>query len=279
MRFQKTLFLLQAFFKIVSHVKPKPALSNTPLLSLITVTYNADAVLESTIQSIVHQSFTNYEYIIIDGGSSDRTLAIVRNYASHLSYWVSEPDSGLYDAMNKGLKAARGKYVWFMNAGDKLYDANTLKHVFELCPPDADVYYGDALFFDGTGQDLGLRSEVTPHQLPAVLTWKHFRFGMVVCHQSFIVRRSMAPEYDLLHHYSSDVDWEIRCLQAARTIVNTQSILSRYLTGGFSRKNHGNSLKDRYLVLQKHFGVFGNFVNHLWIALRGMGFVIFRRRY
>jgi glycosyltransferase involved in cell wall biosynthesis len=254
-------------------------LPESPLLSIITVTYNADAVLDYTIQSIVHQSFANYEYIIVDGGSTDETLPIIRRYAHHLSYWISEPDQGLYDAMNKGLQVARGKYVWFMNAGDKIYDSDTLKYIFETCPEDADVYYGDALFFDAAGNELGLRSEVTPHALPSVLTWKNFRYGMVVCHQSFIVRRSLAPLYDLSHHYSSDVDWEIRCLKAAREIVNTQAVLSRYLTGGFSRKNHNHSLKDRYLVLQKHFGMLPNFWNHIWITLRGIGFVLFKHRY
>ncbi len=264
--------------KIVYQPKQKPALSDTPLISIITVTYNADAVLEPTIQSILHQSFTDYEYIIIDGQSTDETLAIIRRYAHHLSYWISEPDQGLYDAMNKGLRVARGKYMWFMNAGDKIYDADTLKNLFETCPENADVYYGDALFFDAAGHESGLRSEVTPHALPPVLTWKHFRYGMVVCHQSFIVRRSLAPLYDLSHRYSADVDWEIRCLKVAREVVYTQATLSRYLMGGFSRKNHSNSLKDRYLVLQNHFGIVPNFFNHLWITLRGIGFVLTRRR-
>lgn len=235
-------------------------------------------MLESTIQSIISQSFTDYEYIIIDGSSTDGTLSIIQSYERHLAYWISEPDKGLYDAMNKGLRVARGQYVWFMNAGDRIYDSSTLKQVFETCPANADVYYGDALFFDSTGKDLGLRSKETPHQLPPVLRWQSFRYGMVVCHQSFIMRRSLAPLYDLSHPYSADVDWEIRCLRAATRIINTQTVLSRYLTGGFSRKNHGRSLKDRYLVLQKHFGTVPNFLNHIWIALRGVIFVLRRRR-
>ncbi|MDJ1504014.1 glycosyltransferase family 2 protein [Xanthocytophaga agilis] len=253
-------------------------MSEQPLLSIITVTYNADAVLTATIQSIINQTFTNYEYLIIDGGSTDETLNIIRRYEHHLSYWISEPDKGLYDAMNKGLKAARGKYIWFMNAGDKIYDKDTLAYIAESSPANADIYYGDALFYDAANNDLGLRSEVTPHALPSVLTWKSFRYGMVVCHQSFIMRRDLAPLYDLSHPYSSDIDWEIRCLKASKEIINTQAVLSRYLTGGFSRKNHGKSLKDRYLVLQKHFGVISNIFNHIWITLRGILFVLKRRR-
>ncbi len=256
---------------------PNPAL-HTPLISIITVTFNAEAVLEKTVQSIVGQKFADYEYIIIDGGSTDGTLGIIRKHEHRISHWVSEPDAGLYDAMNKGLQAARGKYVWFMNAGDLIHDARTLAHIFNDCPPDADIYYGDALFFDGSGRNLGLRSEVTPHQLPPALTWRDFRCGMVVCHQSFIVKRSLAPPYNLAHRYSADVDWEINCLKNARKIVHTQAVLSQYLTGGFSKKNLSKSLLDRFLVLQRHFGAVPNLFNHAWIALRGMGFILNRKR-
>ncbi len=230
------------------------------------------------MRSVFEQTFTDYEYLIIDGGSTDGTLEIIGQHASRLAYWISEPDAGLYDAMNKGLQVARGRYVWFMNAGDRIYDRDTMAKMFAAAPSDADVLYGDALFFDPTGRDLGLRSRVTPHALPARLTWQSFRFGMVVCHQSFLMRRSLAPEYDLSHRYSADVDWEIRCLKAAKRTVHTQLVLSRYLTGGFSRKNHRRSLQDRYIVLQKHFGVLPNLLNHAWILLRGVLFVLQKRR-
>ncbi|MCU0354011.1 MAG: glycosyltransferase [Cytophagales bacterium] len=249
-----------------------------PLISVVTVTYNAASVLEATMRSVFEQTFTDYEYLIIDGGSTDGTLEIIGQHASRLAYWISEPDAGLYDAMNKGLQVARGRYVWFMNAGDRIYDRDTMAKMFAAAPSDADVLYGDALFFDPTGRDLGLRSRVTPHALPARLTWQSFRFGMVVCHQSFLMRRSLAPEYDLSHRYSADVDWEIRCLKAAKRTVHTQLVLSRYLTGGFSRKNHRRSLQDRYIVLQKHFGVLPNLLNHAWILLRGVLFVLQKRR-
>ncbi|MBD0254147.1 MAG: glycosyltransferase [Cytophagales bacterium] len=247
-----------------------------PKVSLITVTYNAAAVLEPTIQSILAQTFTDYEYLIIDGGSKDATPDIIRRYADRLSYWVSEPDGGLYDAMNKGLRAARGEYVWFMNAGDRLYEADTLRKVFVDAPAGADVYYGDALFYEADGREVGLRSRVTPHPLPERLTWKSLRYGMVVCHQSFVPRRRIVPPYDLSHPYSADVDWEIRCLQGAQKTVNVRAVLSRYLTGGFSKKHHQESLRDRYQVLRKHFGPVPNLLNHAWITLRGALFVLRR---
>lgn len=249
-----------------------------PTLSIITVTYNAAHRLEPTIQRVIAQTFTDYEYIIIDGGSTDGTLDSIRQYEQRIDYWISEPDTGLYDAMNKGLRVAKGEYVWFMNAGDTFYDENTLKRVFEQCDPGGDVYYGDALFVDEQGNALGLRSQVTPHRLPEKLTWRHLRYGMVVCHQSLVVRRTIAPLYNLSHRYSADVDWEIACLKRAKKNVHTHAVLSRYLTGGFSRKNLVSSLLDRFRVLQQHFGTLPAIASHAWIALRGAGFVLKRRK-
>ena len=93
----------------------------TPKFSVITVTYNAEAVLEDTIQSVISQTYRHVEYIIVDGASKDKTVEIIKQYESGIASWISEPDKGLYDAMNKGLKLATGDYVWFLNAGDTLY--------------------------------------------------------------------------------------------------------------------------------------------------------------
>jgi glycosyltransferase involved in cell wall biosynthesis len=253
-------------------------LPHSPKVSLITVTYNASRVLEPTIRSIISQTFTDYEYIIIDGGSTDGTVGIIKKYEPHIRYWVSEPDKGLYDAMNKGLQAARGEYVWFMNAGDEVYEKETLTRLFLQGEKEADIYYGDALFFTQTGEITGLRSVVTPHKLPHKLNWRSLQHGMVVCHQSFIARKAIAPPYDLSHPYCADVDWEIKCLKRARKVVYTGMVLSRYLTGGFSKKNLYKSLLDRFAVLQSHYGTFTTLRSHLWITLRGALFVLKRKK-
>lgn len=253
-------------------------LPHSPIISIITVTYNAARVLEPTIQSIIRQTFSQYEYIIIDGGSTDGTLDIIRKYAPHIHYRISEPDKGLYDAMNKGLQAARGEYIWFMNAGDEVYDKDTLTQLFTSNPTDADIYYGDALFFTQNGEITGLRSEVTPHKLPGNLNWRSLQYGMVVCHQSFIARKAIAPPYDLTHPYCADVDWEIKCLKGAKKVIHTQLVLSRYLTGGFSKKNLYKSLLDRFAVLKNHYGIFTTIQSHLWITLRGALFMLKRKR-
>lgn len=249
-----------------------------PKFSIITVTYNAAKVLEPTIKSIIGQRFLDFEYIVIDGGSTDGTLAIIKKYEKNIHYWVSEPDKGLYDAMNKGMQAARGEYIWFMNAGDEIYDEETLSRIAEAANKDADIYYGDALFITSSGETSGLRSQVTPHKLPQQLNWRSLRYGMVVCHQSFIARKSIAPLYDLSHPYCADVDWEIKCLRKATTITNTGLVLCKYLTGGFSRKNLYQSLLDRFEVLTRHYGLLTTIQSHVWITLRGAIFILKRRQ-
>ncbi len=238
-------------------------------LSLITVTFNAERFLERTIQSVLRQTTReSVEFLVVDGASTDGTLAIVRRHENVVSQWISEPDRGIYDAMNKGLALATGEYVWFLNAGDELYDETTLARFLGKLSENADVYYGDALFVNEDGSPIGLRSAVTPHRLPERATWRDFDRGMVICHQSFVMRRSLAPTYDLTHPYSADIDWEIRCLKVARKVVNLGVPLSRYLVGGFSVKNLRASLLDRFLILKKHFGLRTTLVNHVRIAIR-----------
>jgi glycosyltransferase involved in cell wall biosynthesis len=248
-----------------------------PTVSIITITYNAERFLERTIQSVLAYPTPELEYIVIDGGSTDGTLAIIRQYASGITQWVSEPDGGLYDAMNKGLHRATGQYVWFMNAGDELHDPQTLPRLLErIRATEADVYYSDALFVSDSGghqsgPPVGLRSQVTPHSLPQQLTWRDMALGMKVCHQAFVVKRRLAPNY-LTTNLSADLDWEIRCLKAAHRIERLPFILCRYLLGGLSVQQHRRSLTDRFRVLVDHFGWVQTILNHAAISWRAWRF-------
>ena len=242
-----------------------------PTVSIITITYNAERFLERTIQSIVAQQATDYEYILVDGASKDGTIDIVRKYEKHITRWISEPDKGLYDAMNKGLHMATGDYVWFMNAGDEVYDPETVPQLLKrIQATQADVYYSNALFVEQNGNLVGLRSQVTPHTLPKNLTWRDMALGMKVCHQAFIAKRTIAPDYPT-DNLSADLDWEIRCLKAAQQIEFLNFILCKYLVGGLSVQQHRQSLTDRFKVLVQHFGLLPTLLNHgqiLWRAWR-----------
>lgn len=246
------------------------------MISIITVTYNAERFLERTIRSITGQEDcvlgSDYEYVVVDGGSTDGTLDLIRQHETAISYWRSEPDQGLYDAMNKGQKQATGDFVWFINAGDELYDAQTLRSLLDYMDsrPPCDVYFSDALFVAEDGSPVGLRSQVTPHRLPTELRWQDMAMGMKVSHQAFVARRSLAPAYPI-DNLSADLDWEIRCLKAARRVGYVPFELCRYLVGGLSVQKHRQSLIDRFKVLSWHFGLAPTLWNHariVWRAFR-----------
>ena len=241
-----------------------------PKFSLITVTYNAGAVLEDTIQSIITQTYKNVEYILIDGASTDNTMRIIERYRDHIHTVVSEPDQGLYDAMNKGLSLATGDYVSFLNAGDCLHEDDTLLGMVHSvaasheapCPPD--VLYGDTALVDSEGHFLRMR-RLTP---PEHLTWKSFRHGMLVCHQAFFARRAIAPHYDLRYRFSADFDWCIRVMKQARYLHNTHLTLVDYLDEGLTTRNHRASLIERFHIMCRHYGTVPTVMRHLWFALR-----------
>jgi glycosyltransferase involved in cell wall biosynthesis len=246
-----------------------------PLLTIVTITYNAERFLPRTLKSAERAlskitDKTSVEYLIIDGGSKDQTIAIASEYP-FISKIISEPDRGLYDAMNKGQALATGKYLWFLNAGDEMFDETTLSNLLAAFDKNGDVYYSDALLVREDGSEVGLRSKFTPHDLPENLSWKDFALGMKVCHQSFIAKKEVAPEYDYTN-LSADIDWEITCLKNAKKVEYLSFTLCRYLMGGLSIQNHRRSLLDRFNVLKKHFGLIPALWNHGIIFWRGFWF-------
>jgi glycosyltransferase involved in cell wall biosynthesis len=245
-------------------------------LSIVTITYNAEKYLERTIQSVVNQSIQDFEYIIIDGKSKDGTLRIASTYKNRINQLISEPDRGLYDAMNKGLKLAKGDFVWFMNAGDEINDNQAIEKIYQAISDKTDVLYGDTYFVNNDGNIQGLRSEITPHHLPKVLKWQDMKLGMLVCHQAFITRKSITPLY-MENNLSADVDWEIECLKRAKEVKYLDFVVAKYLTGGISNKQLKRSLLDRFKVLRKHFGFMGAFSAHIQILYRGLGLMIQKR--
>jgi glycosyltransferase involved in cell wall biosynthesis len=244
-----------------------------PTFSIITITFNAEKYLERTLKSIQAQDCKDFEYLLIDGNSKDKTLAIAKNYQNLFTKIISEPDKGLYDAMNKGLKNAQGEFVWFINAGDEIADNEAISKIKNLIDEATDVLYGETYFVNNNGEILGLRSELTPHRLPEKLHWQQMKYGMLVCHQSFIARRTIAPFFDI-SNLSADLDWEIQCLKNARKTVFLDFIVSKYLIGGISNQQLKRSLIDRFKVLSKHFGLFSCLIAHLIIVFRGIRKII-----
>lgn len=250
-------------------------------ISIITVTYNAASVLKRTLDSVKAQSWQQIEHLIIDGASKDETISMAETYKAQCPYEVvilSEPDKGLYDAMNKGLRLATGDYLVFLNAGDTLHAADTLETIVRSAQPLRyakncqlpGVLYGDTAITDEQGNFLHLR-RLRP---PKKLTWKSFRQGMLVCHQAFYALTDIAKNlpYDPRYRYSADVDWCIRVMKEAQKrqlpLVNTQAILADYQEEGQTTIHHRDSLKERFDVMRRHYGLFSTVMMHLWFVVR-----------
>lgn len=254
-----------------------------PLLTIITITYNAGRLLQNTLESVEKAASKApglvFEHLIVDGASADHTLEIAESFTGRLPLRIrSEPDKGLYDAMNKGLQQASGSYVWFLNAGDEVGDEQVFTKLGPALSSDADIYYSDAVFFTSDGTILGLRSQVTPHELPSEISWRDMAMGMKICHQAFIVKRSLAPVFET-DNLSADLDWEIVAMKNAGSIRFLDFALCRYLLGGVSTQKHRKSLTDRWRVLQRHFGFFTTVLNHIRMAIRGGTFLLRKGKY
>ena len=252
--------------------------------SIITVTYNAANIIERTMDSVFQQTYSNVEYIVVDGNSNDITLSIVKkkkadseNKTGFVFKWISEPDNGIYDAMNKGLSLATGDYVCFLNAGDSFKNSSILDNLAEkLKSRDMpDIIYGETDLVNSENEKIAARRLKAPRNL----TWKSFRMGMLVCHQAFIVKRDIAPEYDLQYRFSSDFDWCIRCMKNAGAIVNSEIRMINYQYEGATTANRKASLKERYNIMCKYYGIIPTQTRHLWFAVRFYFAKVFKNNY
>lgn len=238
-------------------------MNDAPLCSIITVVYNAESLVERTMRSVKAQTFQSCEHIVIDGASKDGTLAVVKQFERPQLRVFSEPDKGIYDAMNKGLKHAKGRFVIFMNGGDEFFDEHVLQRALER-NEDADFIYGETAVVDEQGHVLGDR-RLKP---PARLNWRSLQRGMCVSHQSILVRRELTEPYDLEYKISGDIDWTIRMLRKSKSIVNAGCYISKFLEGGVSASRRKQGLKERFQIMRKHYGLLTTLLNHLFILLR-----------
>jgi glycosyltransferase involved in cell wall biosynthesis len=121
-------------------------MENNPLISVVTVSYNAVSTIEQTILSVINQTYPNIEYVIIDGESTDGTVDVIKKYADRITYWVSEPDKGIYDAMNKGMGISTGDFLIFIGADDLFYTTDVIKNIVAKIKEMNVIYYGNVIF-------------------------------------------------------------------------------------------------------------------------------------
>ena len=252
-------------------------------ITYVTITYNAAAVLQPTLDSVLQQDYPHIVHLIIDGASTDDTLKLVDDYIArsnaaengHSVQVTSEPDKGIYDAMNKGLRSADGDYVCFLNAGDFLPSPDTASKIAQQVAAAGGspaVLYGDTDIVDGEGRFLHHRRLAPPENL----TWRSFRQGMLVCHQAFYARTdfAIATPYDMQYRYSADVDWCIRVMKAAEKenvpLLNLKMVVANYRQEGQTTLHHRESLLERYRVMEHHYGRLQTLLLHSWFAVRAL---------
>jgi glycosyltransferase involved in cell wall biosynthesis len=211
------------------------------LLSVITVTFNAGKYLEETILSIVNQTFRDIEFIIIDGGSTDETIDIIKKYESKISYWTSEDDEGVFDAMNKGIDIASGKWINFMNAGDCFFEHDTLAKVASLLEKsNVEIVYGNTVIkYDESYK----KTKILSPDLK-------FDFGLPFCHQSVFVRSDLykSAKFNTEYQIYSDYDFFLNCFKKKCAFSFVSEIIAIYNCGGLSSQRSLKHYKELYSI-------------------------------
>lgn len=198
-------------------------------LSIITINYNNRDGLQKTIDSVLAQTWTDFEWIIIDGGSTDGSRELIEKYQEHFAYWCSEPDKGVYNAMNKGIAKAKGKYLNFMNSGDTFYEANTLQKVFGE-DRKADILYGD--WIEKYHHDECLR-EIPEDKLDETLWHQN------ICHQAMFIKKDLLKDsgYDESMKLLADWYWNTQMYLSCKSFHKVHVVICRYDMYGMSRED------------------------------------------
>ena len=215
-------------------------------LSIITINYNAVNGLRKTIDSVVSQSFKDYEWIVIDGGSTDGSRELLKQNRDHFAFWCIEPDNGIYNAINKGLRHANGEYVLFLNSGDWLYSETVLEKVFTHIDGKQDIYYGDYVQVN----DGGRLNSIT---LPEELGFFFFPYNNI-CHQATFYRRTLFENNPYDESYSIVSDWamNLKLLFEGRTFKHLNQFIVYYDNQGKSSAANSKHHEERTAAFEKY---------------------------
>lgn len=221
----------------------KDYITGLPIVTIITVVYNGEASIGDTIKSVINQDYKNLEYIIVDGGSTDKTIEIVKSFEDKIDVWISERDRGIYDAMNKGIALANGNWINFMNSGDRLAKNDTLSQIFTK-HHKADLLYGDALI-----EHTAFSVPFPVHPINTI--WKNSPF----CHQACFVKAEVMKNYnfDLQYKIGADHDLFYRAYKA-NLIFTYIPVLVCLFDGrdGTTKKRIVQAIKDKRDIALKY---------------------------
>ena len=224
----------------------KHSLPGIPLVTVITVVFNGETYLEETIRSVIRQTYENVEYIIIDGGSSDGTLEIIRKYEHAIDYWVSEKDRGIYDAMNKGIDLASGQWINFMNGGDCFYQNETLGLAVSQFKKNEMVagYYSDCEVVYSSGLTR------ISHTIDLASAWKKMPFS----HQAFFAQAHILKKnkFSLDYALCSDYDQIITILMQGLILKKLSNAICRVAASGIADRKRSKVFAEYYQIGRAH---------------------------
>ena len=217
-------------------------------LSIITINFNNKEGLKKTIESVLSQSFKDIEWIVIDGGSTDGGKELIEQYQSHFSYWCSEPDKGIYNAINKGLTHAKGDYVQFLNSGDWLYEDTTLEKAFAQIDGNRDIYYGDMVQVNENDNH-----NLNPITYPDELGFFFFPYNNI-CHQATFYRDALFDNNPYDESFSIVSDWamNLNLLFKGYTFKHLQQFIVYYDNRGCSSATDPKHHKERMAAFAKY---------------------------
>lgn len=242
------------------------------LLSIITITFNNLEGIKKTHSSIGNiWPNSNTQWIVIDGGSNDGSSIYLNQIKPEK--WLSEKDNGIYDAMNKGLALADGDYVWFLNSGDCFNEELSAELLFKALEQKKDIVYSDTILV-ATEKKLGLRSDISTRKLPQDLHINSWQKGMVIGHQSMIVKKTIAQPYALNLKHVADYDWAINVTKKAKNSILLTTPIALFDVSGHSAQNRKASNKERFKVMTHHFGWFKTCLVHLNIVLLNLALLL-----
>ena len=224
-------------------------MNSYPKVSIITVVYNGIEFLEETIKSVISQTYPNIEYIIVDGGSKDGTLDIIKKYEAHISKWISEPDKGIYDAMNKGIDLATGDWQNFLNAGDSFVDNNVLEKIFTTNLENITLVYGDIIAIRENGQKLNVNAIELKDD-------NSIKKGMKVCHQAIFYNKNIMIKYDDKLRLKSEWKHLIEITRKANFLPKKFDLpIVYYSVGGLGAQQLKLNQKEYRDVFLKMYGI------------------------
>lgn len=215
-------------------------------ISIITVSYNAEKTIEKTICSVLGQKYSNIEYIIIDGASNDDTLNIIKKYANQIAFWSSEPDNGIYDAMNKGLEKATGDIIAFLNSDD-WYPMDAVENVVKAFERDVDIVYGDTIKVRENGCEVYSSAENSPIE--------DLHYHMVMCHQAVFARKALFVKYgnfNLNYRIASDYEWLLKCFVNKARFIYIPKGVCYFRDGGVSSTQILPCVKEQRQIALKY---------------------------